>query len=118
MPPPSVLLKGLRLYEWARLPIGLSENGDFERWLLFRRSLRDPKAFACNIFVDRLWRSLKYECVCLHAWSDGRPSGATSPSRGSKQRLDLCPAQGLTPVHSQRLSAGQYEHAENYSSPD
>ena len=25
-----------------------------------------------NVFVDRLWRSLKYECVYLHAWSGGR----------------------------------------------
>jgi len=26
--------------------------------------------FLDNIFVERLWRSLKYECVYLHAWSD------------------------------------------------
>ena len=38
--------KGPRLYEWARLSIGFSKNDDFERWLLFRRSLRDPKALA------------------------------------------------------------------------
>lgn len=38
--------KGPRLYEWARLPIGFSKNNGFERWLLFRRSLRDPKAMA------------------------------------------------------------------------
>ena len=25
-----------------------------------------------NIFVERLWRSLKYEYVNLHAWSGGR----------------------------------------------
>ena len=25
-----------------------------------------------NVFVERLWRSLKYECVYLHAWSGGR----------------------------------------------
>ena len=25
-----------------------------------------------NIFIERLWRSLKYECVYLHAWSGGR----------------------------------------------
>ena len=24
-----------------------------------------------NIFVERLWRSLKYECVYLHAWETG-----------------------------------------------
>jgi len=38
--------KGPRLYEWARLPIGFSKNNGYERWLLFRRSLRDPKALA------------------------------------------------------------------------
>ena len=25
-----------------------------------------------NIFIERLWRSLKYECVYLHAFSGGR----------------------------------------------
>jgi putative transposase len=25
-----------------------------------------------NVFVERLWRSLKYECVYLHDWQDGR----------------------------------------------
>jgi putative transposase len=24
--------------------------------------------FLDNIFVERLWRSMKYECVYLHAW--------------------------------------------------
>jgi putative transposase len=24
-----------------------------------------------NTFIERLWRSLKYECVCLHAWETG-----------------------------------------------
>ena len=38
--------KGPRLYEWARLPIGFSKNNGFARWLLFRRSLSDPKALA------------------------------------------------------------------------
>ena len=38
--------KGPRLYEWARLPIGFSKNNGFARWLLFRRSQRDPKALA------------------------------------------------------------------------
>jgi len=40
-----------------------------------------------NIFIERLWRSLKYECVYLHAWETGSqakvgswPVGAGSPS--------------------------------------
>ena len=28
--------------------------------------------FLDNIFIERLWRSLKYECVFLHAFSGGR----------------------------------------------
>ena len=27
--------------------------------------------FLDNIFVERLWRTLKYECVYLHAWETG-----------------------------------------------
>jgi putative transposase len=27
-----------------------------------------------NIFIKRLWRSLKYECVYLHAWETGSPA--------------------------------------------
>ena len=27
-----------------------------------------------NIFVERLWRSLKHECVCPHAWETGSPA--------------------------------------------
>ncbi len=38
--------KGPRLYDRARLPLGFSKNDDFERWVLFRKSLRDPKALA------------------------------------------------------------------------
>ena len=38
--------KGPRLYEWARLPIGSGKNNGFARWLLFRRSMSDPKALA------------------------------------------------------------------------
>ena len=29
-----------------------------------------------NIFIERLWRSLKYECVYLHAWSGRREAKA------------------------------------------
>ncbi len=32
--------------------------------------------FLDNIFVERLWRSLKYECVCLHAWETGSEAKA------------------------------------------
>jgi putative transposase len=30
-----------------------------------------------NVFIERLWRSLKYECVYLHAFQDGRQARQT-----------------------------------------
>ena len=32
--------------------------------------------FLDNIFVERLWRTLKYECVYLHAWESGSQARA------------------------------------------
>ncbi len=29
-----------------------------------------------NIFIERLWRSLKYECIYLHAWETGSQAKA------------------------------------------
>ena len=34
--------KGLRLYEWARLPLSSCADRGFEHWLLIRRSRREP----------------------------------------------------------------------------
>lgn len=34
-------------------------------------SMDGKKRFLNNIFVERLWRSLKYGCVYLHAWESG-----------------------------------------------
>ena len=37
----------------------------------------DGKArYLDNIFIERLWRSLKYECVYLHAWETGSQAQA------------------------------------------
>ena len=36
-----------------------------------RISMDGKGRFLDNIFVERLWRSLKYECVYLHAWEAG-----------------------------------------------
>ena len=37
----------------------------------------DGKArYLDNIFIERLWRSLKYECVYLHAWETGSQAKA------------------------------------------
>lgn len=38
--------KGPRLYEWVRLPLNGRAKTGFTRWILARRSLRDPKAIA------------------------------------------------------------------------
>lgn len=35
-------------------------------------SMDGKRRFLENIFVERLWRSLKYECVYLRAWTGGR----------------------------------------------
>ncbi|WP_411351423.1 IS3 family transposase [Leisingera aquaemixtae] len=41
-----------------------------------RISMDGKGRFLDNIFVERLWRSLKYECVCLHAWETGSETKA------------------------------------------
>ena len=42
------------------------------RFLPFRDiASQCPAGQWINIFVERLWRSLKYECVYLHAWETG-----------------------------------------------
>ena len=38
--------KGLRLYDWARYALPWTVDEDFERWVLIRRSRRDPAALA------------------------------------------------------------------------
>jgi len=35
--------KGIRLYDWARIALPWTVDGDFERWVLIRRSRRDPQ---------------------------------------------------------------------------
>jgi putative transposase len=37
-----------------------------------RLSMDGRGRFLDNIFIERLWRSLKYECIYLHAFSGGR----------------------------------------------
>jgi hypothetical protein len=32
--------------------------------------------FLDNIFVERLWRSLKYDCACPYAWNGGSDARA------------------------------------------
>ena len=35
--------------------------------------------FMDNVFIERLWRSIKYEEVHLKAYADGREAGPASP---------------------------------------
>ena len=46
------------------------------RRLCVRISMDGKGRFLDNIFVERLWRSLKYECVYLHAWETGSEAKA------------------------------------------
>jgi len=41
-----------------------------------RISMDGKGRFLDNIFVERLWRSLKYECIYLHAWESGSEAKA------------------------------------------
>jgi len=41
-----------------------------------RISMDGKGGFLDNIFVERLWRGLKYECVYLHAWETGSQAKA------------------------------------------
>ena len=41
-----------------------------------RISMHGKGRYLQNIFTERLWRSLKYECVYLHAWDTGSQAQA------------------------------------------
>tara|TARA_A100001037_G_scaffold304121_1_gene339937 strand:- start:1460 stop:1720 length:261 start_codon:yes stop_codon:yes gene_type:complete len=57
-----------------------------------RISMDGRGRFLDNIFIERLWRSLKYECIYLHAFSGGREAargsvtGCTSTITGARIR--------------------------------
>ncbi|MFN4099170.1 MAG: transposase [Pararhodobacter sp.] len=49
------------------------------------RILMDGKGrYLDNIFIERLWRTLKYECVYLHAWETGSQARA-----GVRKRMEF-----------------------------
>jgi len=48
--------------------------------VLFGMALRQTTGF-----VESLWRSLKYDCVCLHAWETGSQARA-----GVGRRISFC----------------------------
>ena len=53
-------------FKWIKM---LSDTG-------IKISMDGKGRFMDNIFIERLWRSLKYECVYLHAWSGGKDAKA------------------------------------------
>ena len=46
------------------------------KWAKIRISMDVKVRYLDNIFIERLWRSLKYECVYLHAWETGSQARA------------------------------------------
>ena len=46
------------------------------RRLGVRISMDGKGRFLDDIFVERLWRALKYDCVYLHAWETGSEAKA------------------------------------------
>ncbi len=74
-----------------------------------RISMDGRGRFLDNIFIERLWRSLKYACIYLHAFSGGRDA-----RRGIGDWMIFCNHRrphaahgGATPfgVYRERLSA-------------
>jgi putative transposase len=58
-----------------------------------------------NVFVERLWRSLKYECVYLHAWSGGREA-----RDGIGTWMDFYNQQRPHAAHGGRTPDAAYHH--------
>jgi len=65
--------------------------------------------FLDNIFIERPWRSLRYECIYLHAFSGGREARQRIGNRMSfyNHRRPHTAHGGETPVsvYRERLSA-------------
>ena len=58
-----------------------------------------------NVFVERLWRSLKYECVYLHAWTGGREA-----RHGIGAWVDFYNQQRPHTAHGGRTPDAAYHH--------
>ncbi len=50
------------IHQWKRAGVRISIDG--------------KGRFLDSIFIERLWRTLKYECVYLHAWETGSETKA------------------------------------------
>lgn len=77
-----------------------------------RISMHGHGRFLDNIFIERLWRRLKYECVYLHAFSSGREArqGISDWVIFYNHRR-LMPHDGETPVRAYRNRLSAYAYA-------
>jgi putative transposase len=66
-----------------------------------------------NVFIERLWRSLKFECVYLHAWETGSPA----KTRNSNWMTFFNHRQTRSPLDG-TLSAVSYQRAINANQPN
>src|SRR3546814_16384523 len=72
----------MRISDWSSdvCSSDLDQGSQFTSWAWTQRlkeagvriSMDGRGRFLDNIFIERLWRSLKYECIYLHAFSGGR----------------------------------------------
>ena len=69
--------------------------------------------FLDNIFVERLWRSLKYECVYLHAWETGSDARA-----GIAKWIEFYNHHRPHTAHGGKPPAGVYWQRKNKTQPD
>ena len=61
--------KGLRLYDWLRLPLNPPIQEGFERWLLVRRSIEDPEELsAYTVFAPENTTLQKLAKVAGSRW--------------------------------------------------
>ena len=77
-----------------------------------RISMDGRGRFLDNIFIERLWRSLKYECVFLHAFSGGRDA-----RKGIGEWIDFYNNRRPHTAHGGATPAGVYRDRLPVSGP-
>ena len=81
-----------------------------------RISMDGKGRYLDNIFIERLWRTLKYECVYLHAWETGAHAraGVRKWTEFYNHRRPHKALAGKPPavVYSQRIEATQPDQQE------
>ena len=59
--PDPAMVHPAMIHQWQKAPLDGAAD-------IFKRGGRKPVAEVDALDMSRLWRSLKYECVYLHAW--------------------------------------------------